>query len=165
MTTDERRRARRERRDAERKEKRDTKRSAFDDFSRITDADKLYAAFLRSKSGVAWKESIQRYEANALVNVFETQRKLIEGENIPNGFVEFDLNERGKKRHIKSVHISERVVQKCLCDEVLVPILSRPLIHDNGASLKGKGVHFALCRPPTCRNFSGGTLSPMTVTP
>jgi hypothetical protein len=44
------------------------------------------------------------------------------------------------------VHISERVVQKCLCDQVLVPILSSGLIYDNGASLKGKGVHFALKR-------------------
>ncbi|GAB6392442.1 MAG: RNA-directed DNA polymerase [Treponematales bacterium] len=79
-------------------------------------------------------------------HVFETQRKLLAGESVQNGFVEFDLHERGKKRHIKSVHISERVVQKCLCDEVLVPLLSRPLIHDNGASLKGKGVHFALRR-------------------
>jgi hypothetical protein len=146
MRSDERHLAREERRRAARKQKRDTQLREFDDFSRVTDADNLYAAFIRSKSGVAWKESIQRYEANALVNIFETQRKLIEGENIQNGFVEFDLNERGKKRHIKSVHISERVVQKCLCDAALVPILSRPLIHDNGASLKGKRVHFALRR-------------------
>jgi hypothetical protein len=146
MTSDERRHAREERRRAARKEKRDKTLKTYDSFSRITCADNLYAAFLRSKRGVAWKESVQRYEANALTNIFETQRKLIEGENVQNGFVEFDLNERGKKRHIKSVHISERVVQKCLCDEALVPILSRPLIHDNGASLKGKGVHFALRR-------------------
>jgi hypothetical protein len=29
---------------------------------------------------------------------------------------------------------------------VLVPLLSRPLIHDNGASIKGKGLHFAIKR-------------------
>ncbi|MDR2194514.1 MAG: hypothetical protein LBP19_08635 [Treponema sp.] len=56
------------------------------------------------------------------------------------------MNERGKIRHIKSIHISERVVQKCLCDRVLTPLLSHPLIYDNGASVKGKGVHFALRR-------------------
>jgi hypothetical protein len=44
------------------------------------------------------------------------------------------------------VHISKRVVQNCLCDNVLVPLLSNQLIHDNGASVKGKGVHFALRR-------------------
>jgi hypothetical protein len=37
-------------------------------------------------------------------------------------------------------------VQKCLCDKVLTPILTRPLIHDNGASVKRKGLHFAIRR-------------------
>jgi hypothetical protein len=38
------------------------------------------------------------------------------------------------------------VVQKVLSDKVLVPLLTPPLIYDNGASVKGKGVHFALRR-------------------
>jgi hypothetical protein len=42
--------------------------------------------------------------------------------------------------------LSERIVQKCLCDNVLTPILTHPLIYDNGASVKGKGVHFAIRR-------------------
>jgi hypothetical protein len=79
-------------------------------------------------------------------NIVETRRKLIAGESIQRGFVEFTLRERGKIRHIKGVHISERIVQKCLCDYALVPILSNPLIYDNGASIKGKGLHFALRR-------------------
>lgn len=96
--------------------------------------------------GVAWKESVQRFEANALRNITGLRRKLLSGENVQSGFVEFDLRERGKTRHIKSVHISERIVQKCLCDTVLTPILTRSLIHDNGASVKRKGVHFAIRR-------------------
>jgi retron-type reverse transcriptase len=96
--------------------------------------------------GVSWKESVQRYEANAMSNIVETRHRLISGESIQSGFVEFMLSERGKIRHIKSIHISERVVQKCLCDEVLVPILSHSLIYDNSASLKGKGVHWAIRR-------------------
>lgn len=30
----------------------------------------------------------------------------------------FDINTRGKLRHIQSVRISERVAQKCLCDRL-----------------------------------------------
>jgi hypothetical protein len=71
--------------------------------------------------GVAWKESVQRYSANALRNTAETRRKLLAGESVQSGFVEFTLRERGKIRNIKSVHISEQVVQKCLCDQILVP--------------------------------------------
>jgi DNA adenine methylase len=95
---------------------------------------------------VSWKESVQRYEANAVRNIAATRRKLIAGENVQSGFKEFTLNERGKIRRIKSVHISERIVQKCPCGYCLTPILTRPLIHDNGASIKGKGVHFVLRR-------------------
>jgi len=146
MTSEDRKIARAERRRSARLANEKQRLAPYNDFSLVTDADNLAGAFAKSKRGVSWKESVQRYEANALRNIAETRRKLIAGESVLNGFVEFDLCERGKTRHIKSVHISERVVQKCLSDEVLVPLLSRPLIHDNGASITGKGVHFALRR-------------------
>ncbi len=117
-----------------------------DDFNRVADADNLCRAFKKARRGVAWKESVQRYEASLLPNVLEAKRKLLAGEDVRRGFVEFTVNERGKMRNIRSVHISERVVQKCLCEQVLSPILERPLIYDNGASIKGKGTQFALSR-------------------
>jgi hypothetical protein len=131
-------------------EKRGGKRRAavqkYDDFSRLIDPDNLMQAFHKARLNVSWKESVQRYEAHWLLNINNTYKKLVAGEDISNGFMEFDIHERGKSRHIKSVHISERVVQKALCDKILVPILSRPLIYDNAASLKTKGVHFSLKR-------------------
>ena len=146
MNSDERREVRRERRRNARQAKREKADAPFDDFGLVADADSLYRAFQNSKKGVSWKESVQRFDASLLANIAELRRKLLAGESVQSRFVEFTLNERGKTRHIKSVHISERVVQKALCDEVLVPILSRPLIHDNGACVKGKGVHFAIQR-------------------
>jgi hypothetical protein len=146
LTSIERHEARYQRRKAARDAKRNEKLKRFDDFSQITSADNLYSAFKKSRKNVAWKESVQRYEASAMRNIADTRRKLLAGENIQHGFMEFTINERGKIRHIKSVHISERIVQKVLSDYVMVPILSNPLIYDNGASVKGKGVHFALRR-------------------
>ncbi|MDR2150143.1 MAG: hypothetical protein LBO67_04880 [Spirochaetaceae bacterium] len=146
MTSKKRHEARYQRRKDKRTEKRQQKLSQFDNFGRVTDIDNLYASFLESKSSVNWKESVQRYEANALRNIIEAQRKLIAGESVQKGFVEFTLREQGKVRRIKSVHISERVIQKCLCNQALIPILSNGLIYDNGASIKGKGTHFALKR-------------------
>lgn len=146
MTSSERREARYQRRIAEREAKRQSKLSQYDNFKLVADVDNLYSSFLKCTKGVSWKESVQRYESNALRNIIETRRKLLAGESVQSGFVEFTLHERGKIRHIKSIHISERIVQKCLCDEVLVPILSNSLIHDNGASVRGKGVHFAIKR-------------------
>lgn len=144
--SDKRHEGRYQRRKAQREQRRAEKIGHFDDFNLVANADNLCAAFKRAKRGVAWKESVQRYEANLLTNVIETKRKLLAGEDVRRGFVEFDVNERGKTRHIKSVHISERIVQKCFCEEVLSPILENPLIYDNGASITGKGTQFALKR-------------------
>jgi hypothetical protein len=73
-------------------------------------------------------------------------KSLIDGKDIRQGFITFSVNERGKTREIRSVHIEERVIQKCLCDFILVPLFSRSLIYDNGASLKNKGAHFSMRR-------------------
>jgi hypothetical protein len=141
---------RREKRYQRRKERRETSKQArlgvYDDFTRVADTDNLYKSFRKAMKGVAWKESVQRYEINALRNVIDTKRKLLAGETIHLGFVEFDIRERGKLRHIKSDHIIKRVVDKCLCENAVVPLLSNTLIYDNGGSIKGKGVHFALRR-------------------
>ena len=93
MTIEERKEARYQRRKAERAEKRTNKLSQYDDFGCVTDFDNLYNAFRVSMRGVSWKESVQRYEANALRNVEETRRRLIAGESVQNGFVEFTLHE------------------------------------------------------------------------
>ena len=146
MTSEERRKARYDRRKASREQKRHEKLAHYDDYSLICDHDNLFRSFRLCKRGVSWKESTQRYEMNLFQNILDTKKRLVSGDDIQSGFVEFTLRERGKIRHIKSVHISERVVQKALCDEVLAPILTNSLIYDNGASLKGKGVHFAIRR-------------------
>jgi hypothetical protein len=146
MTSEQRKQSRYARRKAERDRKKQEKIALYDNFSPILDPDNLYQSFKKSRRNVAWKESVQRYEMNWLHNIAETSHKLARGESVQSDFVEFDVRERGRTRHIKSVHISERVVQKCLCDKVLIPILSRALIYDNGASRMCKGVYFALRR-------------------
>jgi retron-type reverse transcriptase len=83
---------------------------------------------------------------NIFNNISEAIVKLENGESMHHGFVNFTINERGKIRNIKSVHISERVVQKALCDNILVPVLCNSLIYDNGASVKNKGIHFSIKR-------------------
>jgi hypothetical protein len=149
MKSNERKQARFERRQADRMSRKEQHSARYDSFENVADPDALYAAFLECRKGVSWKASVQRYEARILCNIAETCRNLREGKSIQPGFVTFDVHERGRIRHIKSVHISERVVQKCLCDNVLAPLLTRSLIYDNGASLAGKGVRFALSRLKT----------------
>jgi len=114
----------------------------MDYYSRITDLNILYDAFIKSKKNVDWKCSVQYYESNLVQNIFRLRKQLIEGTYKQKPFFEFDINERGKQRHIKSLHISDRVLQRAICDEILIPELKKYLIYDNGASIKGKGIDF-----------------------
>lgn len=141
---------RRERRYLNRKAQREvarlSKTGAFDDFDKVFSWDNLYQSFKKSCLGVGWKCSTQTYRANAVENVTRVYNDLKNGTYKTKGFFEFDIMERGKLRHIKSVHIEERSVQKCLCDYSLTPMLRRSFIYDNGACMKGKGIDFALNR-------------------
>lgn len=152
MTSAERKAGRRQRRIAKRESKRLEYIKKYNSLEKVADVDSLYASYKKSREGVSWKESVQRYDTCLMKNLIETKRALLNGDNVTKGFVEFDIHERGKIRHIRSVHISERVVQKCLCDNVLVPLFSRSLIYDNGASIKNKGIHFAMKRLKTHLN-------------
>lgn len=106
----------------------------------------LYTAARRCYSGVGWKSSVQMYRAAVVPELWNARDALMCGKYRSRGFVEFDITDRGKKRHIRSVHISERTVQKCLCTQVVNPLFKRALIYDNPASTEGKGIHFAVRR-------------------
>lgn len=142
MTSEERHEARYKCRVAAREEKRKLLNDKYGNFDEMISFDALTDAFYLCKKTVAWKASTQKYERNLFKNVYMTREAIYAGENISRGFHHFTLNERGKTRFIRSVHISERVVQKAVNRNCLLPILERSLIHDNGASLKGKGVDF-----------------------
>ena len=112
-------------------------------FQTLLNPETLIRAFKKTKLNVGWKYSVQLFESRLLVNIFELIQKLRNGESVSKGFVCFKRNERGKTRDIKSVHISERVVQRAFCDNILNPILFPSVIYDSSASQKGKGVYFA----------------------
>ena len=135
-----------QRRKQKRLQKKQERFAAADNYDAVFTFDNLYNAYKKCCLGVGWKASTQQYRANAIVNVYNTLRTLQAGKFKTKGFYEFPRVERGKLRQIKSVHISERVVQRCLCDNSLVPILSRSFIYDNGACMAGKGIHFAVNR-------------------
>lgn len=109
----------------------------------LTDMNVLYDAFLKCKKNVDWKCSVQKYEANVLSNLNHLRKSLVDNTYKVSPYVEFDINERGKMRHIKSPTFTDRILQRALCDYILEPSLYKYLIYDNGASIKGKGVEFS----------------------
>lgn len=145
MTSNERKEARYQRRKAAREVKRLKMLETYN-FDRVVSPDALFMSAKEARRGVYWKASVQRYCMSLLRNSIKTSRALHTGEDVRRGFIAFDIVERGKLRHIQSVHFSERVVQRSLCSNALVPLLTRSLVYDNGASLAGKGIDFALRR-------------------
>lgn len=146
MTSEERREARFQRRVAKRAAHKKELCAKYDDYEQVFSYRHLYEAYKKCRRNVGWKASVQRYITNAPLNVRNTYDQLMSEKYRTKGFIEFDVFERGKKRHIKSVTIGERVVQRCLCDYALVPMVGRTFIYDNGASMQNKGYTFAINR-------------------
>ena len=108
----------------------------------LYDADSYIESLEKCKKESIWKASVQKYEMNLLRNINRQIKSLKNNTYKPLPFNEFTLTERGKTRQIKAVSIEDRVIMKILCEKILTPQITKYLIHDNGASLKGKGLQF-----------------------
>lgn len=145
MNSDERRAARRRRREEKRARKK-RERCENSTLDTVADLNALYRAQREAARGVAWKSSTQRYQIHWLLNILKAKRDLLAGNEVCKGFHEFDIFERGKRRHISSVHFSERVIQKSFTQNALMPSVRPTLIYDNAANIKNKGTAFAVMR-------------------
>lgn len=97
-------------------------------------------------SGVNWKHQVQQFMEHRLTYCAKLYHELHDGTYKPSKSQQFCVVERGKARHIKSVNFRDRVVQRCLCDHVLVPLIEQTVIEDNSACLKGRGLDYAFDR-------------------
>ena len=143
MTNKERQQARFERDRKKRLEKRLQREKDFCNYDKAISVEELTKAFYQCKKGVAWKKSVQNYEMQLFQNLSDLHRKMEKCENISKGYVQFYIWERGKRRKIQACHISERVVQKSIANNILTPMLENTLIKNNCASQKGKGTYKA----------------------
>lgn len=96
--------------------------------------------------GVRWKSSTQTFESAVLMRCADLHRQLMDGTWKSKGFNRFTICERGKVRRIQAVHITERVVQKCLVRNCLRPLIMPKLITHSFATLPGKGTEAALAQ-------------------
>ena len=107
------------------------------------DANVIYEAMRKAiKSGDRDRYATQLYKANHLLYTAMLQESLRDGTYKPSQGHKFVLRERGKTRYVTNNSMTDKVINHIICDEILTPALKRFLIHDNGASQKGKGVSF-----------------------
>lgn len=112
--------------------------------------ENYFRALKECNRNVNYKLSVQEYNATCVENISNTINLILSGK-IPNvsNSNQIVIFERGKKRIITPIDISDRITQKVLCDNVLVPAICKHLIYDNGASMKNKGTNFARDRVNT----------------
>ncbi len=143
MNSKERHELRYQRRKAKRLKRKHELNLLYGDYDKAVSVTELIKAYFICRTNVGWKTSVQRYGFNLLKNSVRLNSMLEEGKDTFKGFYQFEIYERGKKRKIRSIHISERCVEKSLANNAYVPMLKNSLIYDNSASLKGRGTDYA----------------------
>ena len=116
-------------------------------FEDVIEINNYLEALTKCKKGVGFKLSVQLYDAHAIHIIAETVERLRNGE-VPylKDVQKIILYERGKRRVITPIRIEDRMTQKVICDNALLPSVENRLIYDNGASRKNMGVDLARAR-------------------
>ena len=115
----------------------------MDDKNTICSFENLYRAYKRAKAGKGFNSSCARFQSMALEGVHMLKNQLEALEYAVSSYNEFKVYEP-KERVIKSCTFKDKVVQHCLCDEVLHPKLSKEFIRTNYAGQIGKGTLFGM---------------------
>jgi len=114
-------------------------------YENMYDFRNLYNAHLAARRGKRDKAEIIRFEMNLSQNLCNLQQSLQYKTYHPQGYKHFFVYDP-KVRSIYAPSYSDRVVQHCLCDNILMPALEPRLIHDNAACRVNKGTHFSIYR-------------------
>jgi len=142
MTSEERREARYQRRKAKRQQKKQARCDALGPLDKVFSYRKMFFYGKKCCNGVRWKQSVQNFESHLFSGTAKRRRIVLDHGWKPKNCTHFILCERGKVRPIDAPHITDRQIHKTLCNEVLVPLYQPCMIYDNGASQKGKGLHW-----------------------
>lgn len=143
MNSVERHEARYQRRKAMREERKNNRARAVGGLSRVFSYHKMMKYGKKCCNGVRWKSSTINFELHLFSITAKQRREIFERKWKPSPYKNFPLRERGKIRPISAPTIQDRQIHKTLTREVLLPLYSADMIYNNGASLPGKGLHFA----------------------
>lgn len=109
----------------------------------ICDFENLYMAYRKAKAGKKFNGSTARFQMMSLEGVHLLKEQLESKTYKMSSYNEFKIYEP-KERVIQSCSFKDKVVQHCLCDNVLHPVLSKQFIECNYAGQIGKGTLFGM---------------------
>ena len=142
MTSEERREARYRRRQARRRRNRQARSDSLGGLAGVFSYRNMFKYGKKCGNGVRWKGSTHNFELHLFSGTAKRRRKILDRKWRPGKTIRFPLRERGKFRIIDAPHITDRQIHKVFTREVLAPLYCPSTIYDNGASQKGKGLHF-----------------------
>lgn len=109
----------------------------------ICDYENLYKAYKKAKCGKKFNGSSAKFQTMSLEGLHLLKEQLENQTYRMNPYNEFKVYEP-KERVIKSCSFKDKVVQHCLCDNILHPRLASEFIKTNYAWQEGKGTHFGM---------------------
>lgn len=109
----------------------------------ICDFENLYRAYKKAKAGKGFNGSSAKFQIMNLEGLHILKEQLENQTYRMNPYNEFKVYEP-KERVIKSCSFKDKVVQHCLCDNVLHSRLKSEFIRTNYAGQIGKGTHFGM---------------------
>lgn len=109
----------------------------------ICSYENLYKAYRKAKAGKGFNGSCAKFQTMNLEGLHLLKEQLENQTYRMNPYNEFKVYEP-KERVIKSCSFKDKIVQHCLCDEILHPALKDRFIRTNYAGQIGKGTHFGM---------------------
>lgn len=144
MTNEERIQKRIERDKARRKAKKLQRSQGCTEITELFTLTNAYKSTVSCRKNVSYKASVQKYVFEFIEHNQAMVKTFQQGEILKLSRLKKEtIRERGKERIILPITFQDRVPQKIICDNSLVPMIKDILIYDNCASLPNKGVHFA----------------------
>lgn len=102
----------------------------------------LYLAHEKTRRGKLHKNDVIAFELDKAAQISRLRDEIISGRYRVSPYNTFYIHEP-KKRRVDATLYRDRVVQNCLVENYLGPLLERRLIYDNAACRKEKGTDFA----------------------
>ena len=113
-------------------------------FENTSSLQSLTDAAYEACKTIKWKNSVQKYMNNAMLNTLHAHKLMTSGGKITGRRKCFTITERGKLRHIQASPFWEKVIQKSISKNVLIPCYTRSYTHGNSANQKGRGEMYAI---------------------
>lgn len=107
--------------------------------------ENVYNAYLYTRNGKRDKQCVINYELHSLEATNYLTNKLQNRSYKLGDYFEFKVYEP-KERIVKAPPFRDRVVQRCICEQILLPAIDKRLIYDTYACRIDKGTHAGLYR-------------------